>query len=386
MRTAVQQELVRRFRKLRDGRTTDLGTSPLVLSPSEYTSVEQLAHERAVLFRAHPQVAALTADLPNPRDVLATQVDGVPVILVRGRDGTVRAFLNACRHRGAPVVEGRRSAADHLTCPFHAWRYDLEGRSVRQPLARGCFDVAGRSLDLRSVSCGEAHGVIFVRLDGEEFDAAQFLGDIVDDLDSFGLSGFHHIETRVAVQHCNWKMVIDTFIEAYHVFSLHRETISPLYYSHPMLFDSFGTHSRLIGIRRSIDDLGDDPDEWRFPPHATIHYLIYPNVLIVHQLDHFEVWRIFPAEDDPGKAVVETSIYAPEEPPDDRALKKWHRNLEIVLSVTGDEDFALCGQTQEGLASGAVDSLVLGRNEVALIHFHEHIQKSLRGAPLSANR
>src|SRR6185369_9162642 len=114
MRTAVQQELVRRFRNLRDGRTTDLGTSPLVLSPSEYTSVEQLAHERAVLFRAHPQVAALTADLPNPRDVLATQVDGVPVILVRGRDGTVRAFLNACRHRGAPVVEGRRSGADHL--------------------------------------------------------------------------------------------------------------------------------------------------------------------------------------------------------------------------------------------------------------------------------
>jgi hypothetical protein len=151
-----------------------------------------------------------------------------------------------------------------------------------------------------------------------------------------------------------------------------------------MLFDSFGAHCRLIGIRRTIDNLGDDPEEWRFPPHATIHYLIYPNVLIVHQLDHFEVWRIFPAEDDPGKAVVETSIYAPEEPPDDRALKKWHRNLEIVLSVTGDEDFALCRKTQEGLASGAIDSLVLGRNEVALIHFHEHIQRSLCSTP-SAN-
>lgn len=377
MQVAVQHELIERYRKFAGEKSTQLSDGPLMLSASEYTSPEQLELERELLFRRQPIVVCLTADVPDVGSVLATHIDGVPLLVTRAKDGRARVFVNACRHRGAPLVEPdcRRSGARNLSCPFHAWLYSLDGEVIRKPIAKDFFDVPGESFGLKEVSSDEAHGLIFAQLEGGPVDADSRLGRLSEDLDSFGLAGFHHVETRKAIQNCNWKMVIDTFLEAYHVFSLHSTTISRLYHSHPQLFDAYNEHCRLIGIRKTIDDIGDDRSTWRFPPHATIHYFVFPNTLVVHQLDHFEVWRIFPHET-PGNAVVETSIYAPE-PPNDDTIKKWILNLDILMQVTGQEDFPMCKKIQEGLERGSLDAVVLGQNEPGLIHFHEQIAKAL---------
>jgi len=378
MQTEVQHELIERFRRHKVGRTSDLAAEPMVLSVDAYTSPQRLALERDALFRRRPVVAALTADVPDAGDLLATHVDGLPLIIMRGADGEIRSFVNACRHRAAPVVEGRQHGVTTLNCPFHAWVYDSDGRLMSQPLGRGCFDVEGRSSNLERVSCEELDGLIMVRLDGEHFDARDYLAGCSDDLVSFGLSTFRHVETRTATHECNWKMIVDTFLEAYHVFSLHRSSIAPLYYSQPHLYDAFGPHCRAIGVRRSIDEVGDDHEQWSFPPHATIHYLFFPNVFIVHQLDHFETWRIFPEGDDPDRARVETAVYAPAHLVDTHR-GRWLKNLDVLLSVTNEEDFTMCRAMHRNLKLGAVESVVIGRNEAPMIQFHRQVLAAIAG-------
>jgi phenylpropionate dioxygenase-like ring-hydroxylating dioxygenase large terminal subunit len=261
-------------------------------------------------------------------------------------------------------------------CPYHAWTYGLDGALTAQPGSVGGFaGLDAATLGLRPVAAVEGHGLVFVRPGGTEpIDLGGLLGGVEADLDGFGLAGYHHVETRRQVRAVNWKLVIDTFLEAYHIFSLHRGSIAPDYFSTPALFDAFGPNSRYIGVRRSIAALEGRPeDEWSILPHATVHYVLVPNTLLVHQIDHFELWRVFPVG--VGHAEIHTGLYAAEPAADERAQRYWRKNLDAVLAVTGNEDFPQCEQMQADLAAGATSELIFGRNEPALGHFHRSLQE-----------
>ena len=98
-----------------------------------------------------------------------------------------------------------------------------------------------------------------------------------------------------------------------------------------------------------------------------------PSGLVVHQLDHVETWRVEPL--DVRTSRLTTSIYAPCRPDSDKALNHWHKNLDLLLKVTGTEDFPLMEQIQANLDSGALPEVVYGRNEPPLIHYHREIDK-----------
>ena len=294
-------------------------------------------------------------------------------MVVRDGDGVARAMVNTCRHRGARLLEGRGRASRCIVCPYHSWTYDLTGRLTAQPGAGDAFaDVDRDDLGLRPVPLAEGHGLIFVRPDSDEpIDLDAVLCGLGPELDSYKLASYHHIETRTHVQPINWKMVIDTFLEAYHIFSLHKQSIAPQYFSTGALLDPFGPHMRFIGVRRSILDLVGSPEEsWSILPHCTLHYVFAPNALLVHQIDHFELWRVFPLGVD--RALVHTGLYAPTAP-DERAERYWRKNLDVLLKVTTEEDFPQCERIQAALASGATDELLFGRNEAALTHFHRSL-------------
>lgn len=379
MHPSTQVELIRRFQ---DGEREGEGPrapTPYRCPPGEYTSAVQLAEERRILLRGAPTMVALTADVPNPGAFVATEGDGIPLLVVRGDDGRVRVFLNACRHRGAPVAEGRGDARRVLTCPYHSWSYRTTGALHRRPTADDCYPgIDPADLGLVELPSDEAHGIVAARLDGEgTVDVDAWLGDAAPELASYGLAGYHHVETRSQRRAVNWKLVVDTFLEAYHIFSLHHRSIAPQYYSDPALFDAFGDHFRLIGVRRSIDELGDDESEWSLIPHATIHYTLFPNGLVVHQMDHVEVWRVYPDGDDPHASVIVTGLYAPAPPRSDRERSYWIKNLDLLLGVTDTEDFPQCEAIQRALRVGAVRELVFGENEPALAHFHSTLRRSL---------
>ncbi len=163
---------------------------------------------------------------------------GVPILMARGRDGTLRAMLNVCRHRGAKVAQGCGEA--HLfRCPYHAWSYDLSGKTMAIPDER-CFpNVRDERSSLVALQLCEKYGLVWViptpAADGAtSFDIDPWLGGLGPELASYGFGSWAFFDNRVIPETMNWKLVADTFHEGYHVGFLHRDSLRehPLWQRH----------------------------------------------------------------------------------------------------------------------------------------------------------
>ena len=140
----------------------------------------------------------------------------------------------------------------------------------------------------------------------------------------------------------------------------------------------------MIGLLKSVVEEVQKPSEadWTFLPHTTTQYLFMPSGLITYQRDHIELWRVTPLSVD--RTLVRTSLYAAEAPTTDKARGYWKKNFDLLLGVTGTEDFPLMKQIHHTLKSGAVDELIYGRNEPALAHLHTSINAALTAAGCKA--
>lgn len=372
MQREVELSLIRRLLTHLEAGTSDLAPAPTRLPAAHHACPAHCARENRALFRRQPIVAALSADLPEPGSYLATESGGLPLVLVRGRDRRVRAFANACRHRGAPIARGRGTApGGRLPCPFHAWTYDLEGALATIPLGEfGYAACARESLSLHARPCSERGGLVFVRPEGDApIEADAWLGEVAPDLDALGLAGFHFFAARESHWNANWKLLLETFLESYHVFSLHRETVHPHYFSLPMVADAVGAHLRFPVARRTLADLAKKPErEWRLVSHATVQWYLAPNALLSATRDYAVFWRFeSPA---PNRARVETRFYTAKPVADESQRERFEEAFELQLRVTGAEDFPMQEKIQHGLDGGAARELVLGAQEIGVLHFH----------------
>ncbi len=350
----------------------------MVNDASVYTDPAHFEREMALLFRAQPVLFALSGDLTEPGSYRAALVAGVPVVVVRQEGGGLGAFVNVCRHRGAPLVdEGIGGCARTFACPYHAWTYGFDGALRGRPGSAGAFDDVAAEMNLLPLPVAEAHGLIFVRAGGgDPIDVDAHLAGAEDDLASYGLADYVHVESRTNTWPINWKLVIDTFTESYHVRTLHRNTLGPTFDSYCQIFDAFGPHCMGIGLRKDVvDEVRKPVEEWSLLPYGTIQYFLVPGALVVHQLDHVEVWRLQPV--DVRTTTTVTSVYAPTEPHSERSRDYFVKNLDLLLAVTGDEDFTLMAKIQANLDGGALHEVVYGRNEAALVHVHRSINQAL---------
>jgi nitrite reductase/ring-hydroxylating ferredoxin subunit len=356
------------------------GPRSMVNPASAYTDPERFARELAVLFRHGPTLLGLSCEVAAPGSYLSTTVDGIPVVAVRQPDGSLRAMVNACRHRGAPLVAERSGTIGRsIVCGYHGWTYDTQGTLLARPLSAGAFDDVTLSCNLHRIAIAEKYGLIFIRAGSEDpIDVDEVLGGAQDDLGSFGLDGYTHIETRTNEWAMNWKLVLDTFTESYHIRWLHKNSIAPAFNSDCVIYEPCGRNCASIGLRANVlDELAKPKEDWSLIPYGTIQYFLVPNALLVHQLDHVELWRIEPL--DVGRVRTHTSIFAPA-PPTDSTLRYWTKNLDLLLQVTGTEDFPTMEKIYATLKSGALPELVYGRIEPPLVHFHSALNEALAAA------
>ncbi len=339
---------------------------------SAYTSPQRAAREREVLFRNHPIVAGFSSQIPNAGDYLTEDLAPVPILVVRNASGELRAFINICRHRGAKLVAGCGNTAKLFSCPYHAWSYDTDGRLVAIPDDYGFEGLDRAASGLVALPVAEKYGLIFViPTPGDSININAMLAGLGDDIESYGIGSMAHQETRVVRRRMNWKLVSDTFWEAYHIKVLHAQNVAPLFVKNLAMFDAFGRNTRYIGVRKSIEKLRDLPEEkWDLLPHATILMNLFPNTILVMQSDHAEVYRIFPDGMHVGESVTAISILAPAPSP------KWSRTMDLLLGVV-DQDFTLGEGIQRNFESGALRKVTYGRYENALDHFHRSIREAL---------
>ncbi len=381
-REALEHGLVRRLLDHIENGTTDLADSVLEVPADSYTSPERLAEEVDALFLGQPLVLCLSGALPRPGSYRTVDLCGTPVLVTRAADGRVRAMANVCRHRGVRVVDGAGEAR-RLTCPFHAWVYDLEGKLVGVPAAGNFGDVCREEKGLVELPVTEGYGLVVGRLrPGPPVDIDAYLGpDLAAELAMLDFADWEpYTDAHVHRVGANWKVTLDTFRENYHFDYLHRTTLKDYAYGGVLTFDALGPHLRNCSAIRSIDELRDRPEAaWgEVTPYFSYQYQLFPNTSLTFDSRHIELWQILP--DGPaGTEVVHTAYMRPGLPDEERQrlaeMAPW-----ICETVVDGEDFWVAARTEPGLRTGLVETVLFGRNEPALQHLHRGFASALAAA------
>jgi phenylpropionate dioxygenase-like ring-hydroxylating dioxygenase large terminal subunit len=381
MLQAEQQRVGRELLDFIDQRTTAQAAELYRQPVAEYTCPDIAAREARVLFRERPLCVGLSGLLRGPGAYSVHDLSGLPLLLTRDTDGAARALLNVCRHRGARVAEGCGNTRA-FTCPYHAWRYGSDGQLVARP-DEAAFSASPRAAHgLTALPVVERDGLIWVlpQAGGTvSFDADY--ARMAEALSGFALGDMHHYASRVLTRRMNWKLMLDTFLESYHFCVLHKNSICSIFHDNLSTFDTYGPHFRLVAARRSIDAIRAAPTpQWNLLPHMVAIYVLFPNTVLVWQLDHIELWQIFPAAGAPDAASVLLSLYTPEPAVTESARRHWDANLDLVVHVVENEDFPLGEGVQHGFHTPAQQHIVFGRNEPALAHFHRTVSAALAAA------
>jgi len=364
---ATDADVVERVLTHTRNSTTDLG-EPWFEPVDNYRDPERFQAELAAL-RRNPTVFAPASAVVEPGDYLARETFGVPLFVSRGRDGRARVFRNACRHRGVAIADGQ-GCAQALVCDYHGWSYRLDGSIAHIPHADGFPDDSADERSLVEVTSCEANGLIIVAgPDGDPAPASTGIDAprlrLADTLADHRLLTTTRQELPV-----NWKVLVESALEGYHIRSAHRSTFYPLQYDNLNVVEFSGLHSRVTYPYRNIERLATrGPAERTLRGHATVVTHLFPNTLVSTFPERTSVSMIDPLAID--KSVITTYVLTANDPGADGDEPDDDGTSLVALGAAEDTELSLA--VQKGFRAGANDTIVFGRNESALGHFHRNI-------------
>jgi phenylpropionate dioxygenase-like ring-hydroxylating dioxygenase large terminal subunit len=366
---ASDVEIVHRVLAHIDAGTTDEGDA--WREPVEaYVDPARFADELRLL-RSMPSVYVPSAAVPNPGDHVERVAFGVPLFALRDADRRVRVFRNACRHRGMAIVDG--SGCSHaLVCRYHGWTYRLDGSLAHVPHAEGFPDLDMSSRGLVEVASREVDGLVVIDpLDARDA-ASEGLTDGSPWRDKL-LPAERLFYTQSTVRAMNWKVLVEQFLEGYHIRSTHRDTFYPLQYDDLNVVETFGPNSRITFPYRNIERLRDRPEStWTVGARVTFVYHLFPNVMLATFPDQVLAVVIDPIDID--HTTVTTYGMAGPGVVADRAPTGGGRGL---LAEGALEDNAMSAGVQQGFRADANAFVEFGRHESAIGHFHAMLDARL---------
>jgi len=363
--------------------TTDQAEDILEVPVTAYTDPARFAREVELIFKRLPQFLGFSAELPRPNAYKTIEIVGVPVLVVRGQDGGIRAFMNVCKHRGAPIVEDSHGERRRFTCKYHGWTYANDGRliGVAGKSTFGDFDLTCRGLT--ELPCVERAGMIFgILTPGLSFDFDLYFGGMLDEIAQYHLEDWYYVGSRELLG-ANWKVAYDGFLENYHFQTLHPNSIAPISISNVMQFKAYGPHLRVGFPGKTIEDLKAlDRSDWHTEERRSFRTLrlLFPNLSMSLAYTVGQAAQVIPGPDWSQNRTILHHI-APQAPKDERERQALLDAGQWFLDVVRDEDYSVGYQVQKGLLSGAMDSVIFGRNERGNQHFHKWVEHYLEGGP-----
>jgi phenylpropionate dioxygenase-like ring-hydroxylating dioxygenase large terminal subunit len=362
-----------------------------------YTSATIFAAEQDEIFEKLWFCAARSGDLANPGQFKNVQIGRESVLVVRGKDGALRAFLNVCRHRGAALcTESEGQVKRSLQCPYHAWTYALDGKLIAAPNLASLKEASGEGIDrykygLISVALREWLGYAWVCLADEPpsfeddviGEVTRRLGDpgAVDHYDIASLSVGRRVVYDVAA---NWKLIVENFMECYHCATIHPELTEVLpefaqglaaqyYVGHGAEFGSEISGFTIDGSA-GFDTLpGVTEDQDRRYYAITIKPTVFVNLVPDHIIFH----RMYPLA--PDRTIVECDwLYTADVVEQGRDVS---RSVELFHRVN-EQDFDACERTQPAMSSRAYrNGGVLVPSEHHIAEFHEWVVSRIGAHP-----
>ncbi|MGH3802464.1 MAG: aromatic ring-hydroxylating oxygenase subunit alpha [Pseudonocardiaceae bacterium] len=198
------------------------------LPPRAFTSPELYELERTRIFGRSWILIAHTDQLATPGDYVALTIAGEPLVVTRDKNGALHGMSPVCRHRMMPVVEPGAGNTTSFTCPYHLWRYGLDGRLIGATFMRGNPDFDPQACRLPAFAVQEWHGFVYVNLDPHAAPLTPHLSTISSELTNYQLNEMVQVTTWIEEWHCNWKIAVENAHENYHAMGLHPNTVEPL--------------------------------------------------------------------------------------------------------------------------------------------------------------
>lgn len=364
-----EQQVIERIFSHIDNKTTDLGDTVWKEPVASYLSDERFESEIALL-RRMPIPFCPSAMLSENGSYVARKAAGTPLLVVRGDDGQVRAFINGCRHRGMPVAKDS-GCARAFVCPYHAWTYGLDGQLRQIPGHAGFPGVELQKNGLVEVSALEKGGLVYVN-QGGPIDSS-----MLESAPDFFASEQEYFDQSDHTDEANWKLIAETTMEGYHIKSLHKQSFYPYGLDNINVVENFGCNSRVIFPFRRIEKLRDiDPEERRLDGMVTSVYQLFPNVTISILSKHSTMTVFEPLS--PFR--TQMLIYRVTNKTSDGStcdVEEAKRDAVFVKAAGFDEDReAACG-IQGTLGTTANQHLTFGHFEKAIVHFHKNLAEHL---------
>ena len=337
--------------------------------------------------------AAHDSQLPDPGSYRLCHVGGAPVLLVRGSDGTVRAFRNACRHRGAPVVRGECGTARLLVCQFHSWSYDLSGRLVRVPDERDFVGLRADERGLPPIRCERWGGWHFVNLDPDAEPLTDWLDPLPRLLPEVADAPLRAIDDKAVTLDCNWKILAEAFLEVYHARTIHPTTVAPSLDTRGTVITLFdhGHQSMLSPVNRGTrGDRRELLPEFEgateiFRQDVQPAYGIFPNIVSPLDARGFPILRFWPLTIDRTRLDITwfAADWGDGEMPDEQR-EIWDARLHRFDAVM-DEDYENLAPIQRSMETAAHGGQVINYQERRIWHVQAWIDKVIGAERIPAD-
>jgi phenylpropionate dioxygenase-like ring-hydroxylating dioxygenase large terminal subunit len=348
---------------------------------ARYVDPQFLELEQQGLWKRSWLYAGHDGQVTEPGSWFLTRNAGTPILIVRDLQGNLRAFYNTCRHRGGPLVTEDAGQGRGFVCGYHGWSYTLDGqlKSVRDKRDFVDLDFACRSLV--PVRCETLGGWIFINEDRDAQPLTESLGPLASELRQFELDNLMLVHSRGYDVACNVKVLLDVFLEVYHLKSIHKDT-ADRFLDHRGVTITLWPHghSRMITPNRRPDwvdpgtrGMPEIPGVTEVPRLNNVSYNIFPNIVMPPTATGIPMLVFWPRT--AGSMRIECHWFGPKVPVEDLS-PLWEariRNFERILF----EDTRFAPQIQESVEGPGFKGIPLNYQERRIYHWNEEADRRI---------
>jgi phenylpropionate dioxygenase-like ring-hydroxylating dioxygenase large terminal subunit len=346
-----------------------------------YIDPDFLKLERDYLWRRSWLYACHLDELPEPGSFLVWRKTGTPILIVRGKDDVVRAFYNTCRHRGAPLAKEKCGKADGFVCGYHGWTYALDGRLLNLRDKRDFVDLDMAHRNLIPVRCERFYHWIFINEDSDAEPLLQHVAPFGEYFQQFQPAEWRLVTSEAFDVKCNVKVLMDAFLEVYHLKSIHQSTVD-------RFLDHRGTTIALYRNGHSLMVTPNRRPDWQDPGTTGMRRIetatevsarnnpsfnFFPNLVTPVDPTGCPFLLFWPTSNTTMR--IECIWFAPDWGPGplDPLWETRIRNFDRIL----DEDLQFAEQIQESVMSPGFRGIPLNYQERRIYHWHEELDRRI---------
>jgi phenylpropionate dioxygenase-like ring-hydroxylating dioxygenase large terminal subunit len=354
---------------------------------ARYNDPAFLQAERRALWQRTWLYACHLDELPGPGSFMLWNKTGSPLLLVHGKDGQVRAFYNTCRHRGAPLVKDQAGRCEGFVCSYHGWTYGLDGALVNLRDKRDFVGLDMPAHGLSQVRCERFANWIFVNEDPQAPPLLEYFDPFPRQFEQFQPQTWRFVEKHGYDLKCNVKVLLDAFLEVYHLKSIHQSTVD-------RFLDHRGTtialyrngHSLMVTPNRRPDWVDPGTRGMRRIETATVisdknnpSFNFYPNLVVPVDPSGCPFLVFWPTG--PDSMRIECHWFAPDwgDGPLHELWPTRIANFDRIL----DEDLQFAEHIQKSVESPGFRGMTLNYQERRIYHWHEELDRRIAAAGLS---